>query len=75
MAQPASTSKIRDAFFELASRSENNEVAAQALFADLLGRGWSIQGTTIERQQDTVYGALNGDPRIKMVRPGVFAPA
>jgi hypothetical protein len=73
--QPAKASAIRDAFFEVASRSPNNEVAYRDLFADLLSRGWIIRGTSVKRQQDAVYGALNADPRIRKVRPGVFAPA
>jgi hypothetical protein len=75
VAQAASISKIRDAFFESASRSANSEVAYKDLFYDLLSRGWVIPGATIERQEEAVLGALNGDPRIKLVRPGVFTPA
>jgi DNA mismatch endonuclease (patch repair protein) len=72
---PASASDIRRGFFEVVASRPSNEIAYRDLLTELLARGWTIRGATTKRQQDAIYGALNGAPQIKKVRPGVFAPS
>jgi DNA mismatch endonuclease (patch repair protein) len=71
----ASANDIRRAFYEVVATRPDNEIAYRDLLSELLARGIQVRGATLKRQQDAVYGALKGDPTIRKVRPGVFAPA
>lgn len=70
----ASTTDIRNAFFEVVEATPNRQVAYRDLWSELIRRGWTIRGGTPKRQQDAVYSALKGDARIEKVQPGVFQP-